>query len=389
MNMVGMGVPDRILTSHVGSLPRPHDLVALLRARHAGQPCDVNAIRSRVQSAVDEVVERQARLGIDYVSDGEMGKVSYATYVSERLSGFGGAIVKGHVAQDLSDYHELSMSLLHQGVIVPTATGCACNGPISVKDTSALQDDLDNLQQAVRVHRPLGAFLTSASPGVIAVFQRNEHYPTEDAYLEALAEAMRAEYEAIYRSGFILQLDSPDLAMNRHLGFRGEELSVFKRAAERQVEALNHATRNIPPEAMRIHLCWGNYVGPHHHDVALEDIWDIVIKTRPRVIALEAANPRHAHEWEVLAELDIPEDKVLMPGMLDTCTNYLEHPTLIAQRICLYANIVGRERVIAGSDCGFSTFAGVATVHPDVAWAKLEALVEGARRASDRLWRSH
>lgn len=374
----------RILTSHVGSLPRPRDLVEQLRARHEGRPFDRAALEARVRAAVSEVVARQVALGIDVVSDGEMGKVSYATYVSERLTGFGGAEHKGHVAQDLADFRELAVELVRMGVVVPTATGAACTGPVTHGDDQLVARELADLQLAVDAHRPHRAFVAAASPGVIGVFQRNEYYPDDDSYLEAVAEAMRPEYEAIHRAGFLLQIDSPDLGMNRHLGDRDKSTPEFLRRAARQVAALNHATRNIPPEALRIHLCWGNYVGPHHHDLPLEDIWPILRTARPSIIALEAANPRHEHEWEVLRDLGVPDDKTLMPGVVDTCTNYLEHPRLIAQRLWRYADLVGPDRVIAGSDCGFSTFAGVPSVHPDVAWAKLGVLVEGARLASRR-----
>lgn len=380
--------PGRILTTHVGSLPRPASLVGLLRQKHAGEPYDEAVLDVAVESAVRDVVANQRAVGIDCVSDGEMGKVSYSTYISNRLTGFGGEVRKGHVARDLADHRELAKRMVEIGAVVPTATGCACNGPVTVKDTTELATELRHFRAAVDAVAPPYAFLAAASPGVITVFQRNEHYPSEDAYVEAVAEAMRTEYEAIVAAGFMLQLDCPDLAMNRHLGFGDADEETFLRNARLNVEALNHATRNIPGERMRMHVCWGNYAGPHHHDIPLERILPVVLAARPTFITMEAANPRHAHEWEVFETHPLPDDKVLMPGMIASTSNYVEHPRLIAQRLLKYADVVGRERVHASSDCGFSTFAGFPTVDPSVVWTKLRSLVEGARMASEVLFGS-
>ncbi len=380
--------PGRILATHVGSLPRPPALVEKLRRKHAGEAVDAKELEADVRAAVRDVVARQCAIGVDVVSDGEMGKVSYATYVSNRLSGFGGEIRKGHVARDLADYRELAVRMVEIGAVVPTATGCSCNGEVRVKDTSELETELSDFRAAVDAAKPPYAFLAAASPGVVSVFQRNEYYPTEDAYVEAVAEAMRHEYEAIVGAGFMLQLDCPDLAMNRHLGFAKADEPTFLRNAAMHVDALNHATRNIPSERMRMHVCWGNYAGPHHHDIALEKILPVVLRARPMFLALEGANPRHAHEWEIFETHRLPDDKVLVPGVIASTTNYIEHPTLVAQRIEAYARVVGRERVHAGSDCGFSTIAGYPTVDPAVVWAKLESLVEGTAIATKKLFGS-
>jgi 5-methyltetrahydropteroyltriglutamate--homocysteine methyltransferase len=378
--------PGRVLTTHVGSLPRPPALVEKLRRKHAGEPLDEQALEADVRAAVRDVVARQCAIGVDVVSDGEMGKVSYATYISNRLSGFGGEIRRGHVARDLADYRELAVRLVEINAVVPTATGCSCTGDVHVKDTSELETELSDFRAAVDAVKPPYAFLAAASPGVISVFQRNEHYATEDAYVEAVAEAMRHEYEAIVGAGFMLQLDCPDLAMNRHLGFADADEATFLRNAAMHVEALNHATRNIPAERMRMHVCWGNYAGPHHHDISLEKILPVVLGARPMFLALEGANPRHAHEWAIFEAHHLPEGKVLIPGVIDSTSNYIEHPELVAQRILAYARVVGRERVHAGSDCGFSTTAGFPTVDPAVVWAKLESLVEGAAIATKKLF---
>ena len=376
---------DRIYTTHVGSLPRPRPLLELLRRRAQGENVVEEALQTLLRESVRDAVAKQAAAGIDYVSDGELSKPSYATYISERLSGFGREW-KGSSAADLKAFPEFAQRLIEIGGVVPKAGGACCIGPVAPNDSRALHDDLTNLRAAVDFVRPVGAFMNAASPGVVAVFQKNEFYSSEDAYIEAVAEALRPEYEAIVAAGFGLQLDSPDLAMSRHLIYARLDETDFVKIVARNVAALNHATRNIPAEQMRMHVCWGNYAGPHHFDIPLSRIASEVMRAKPGVLLLEAANPRHAHEWSVFEELRIPDEKILCPGVIDSTSNYIEHPELVAQRLIQYASVVGRERVMAGSDCGFSTFSGFPTVYPDIVWKKMEAMVEGARLASKVLW---
>ncbi len=375
---------DRVYTTHVGSLPRPESLLAVMRpeSRNAEEG---QAFAGALGEAVQTIVKRQASIGLDVVSDGEMSKPDYASYVTERLSGFEGHFT-GHKAQDLRDYQGLARRLIEIGAVVPAAGGACCRGPVAMQDLSILARDIDNLRRAVDAVSPPGAFINAASPGVIAVFQKNEYYPSEAEYIEAVAISMRVEYEAIVEAGFLLQIDSPDLAMGRHLAFADLSDDEFLKIAERNIEALNLAVANIPADKMRMHLCWGNYAGPHHRDIPLKRIIDVVLKARPAYLLLEGANPRHEHEWNVFDDVGLPDDKVLVPGVVDSTSNYIEHPELIAQRICRYANIVGRERVMAGSDCGFSTFRDYPTVYPEIAWAKLRSLVEGSAMATDYLW---
>ena len=375
---------DRILTTHVGSLPRNRELAGLLFAKDAGESYDAEAFESCVAREVSAAVARQTSVGIDLVSDGELGKISYATYVSERLSGFDGNAPRT-VPQDLEDYPSYLEKLARIGDTPKLKRPC-CVAEVTVKDRAPLERDLANLAAAVAESRPTGAFMNAASPGVVQVFQPNQHYPDDDAYLDALGGALREEYEAIVAAGFAVQIDSPDLALGRHMTFKDLSDQDFLRRAERQVEVLNHALAGIPPEKIRMHICWGNYEGPHVHDVPLETIYPVVMKARAQVLLFEASNPRHAHEWQVFRDLGVPEDKVLAPGVIDSTTNFVEHPELVAERICRYADLVGRERVLAGTDCGFATFAGFGKIDPEVCYAKLEALAQGAARASERLW---
>ncbi len=376
---------DRILTTHVGSLPRPDDLIDLLMAQDAGEPHDSARLATRVRQSVADIVAKQVETGIDAVSDGEMGKVSYVNYLKHRLSGFGEPAPLEWTPADLLDHPGFLASRRPGGNPVRRDPP-ACRGPIKVKDRAPLDADLGNFRAAVDSAKPADAFVPAASPGVVVLFMPNKFYPSEDAYVGALAEALQEEYEAIHRAGFVLQIDCPDLAMSRHLAYAGLSLADFRRIVARNVEAINHATRNVPADAMRMHLCWGNYAGPHTHDVPLKEVADLVFSARPRAVLFEAANPRHAHEWEDLQSVRIADDKILVPGVIDTNTNHVEHPQLVAQRICFYADIVGRERVMAGTDCGFGTFAKLPPVYPSIAWEKLRSLVEGARRASERLW---
>ncbi|MBC8242582.1 MAG: cobalamin-independent methionine synthase II family protein [Alphaproteobacteria bacterium] len=377
---------DRILTTHVGSLPRPDDLVELLHLKDQGEAYDPAAFDLCVATSVDAIVARQVATGIDLVSDGEMSKISYATYLKDRLNGFDGTATENRAAADLLDYMTFARRLVEQGGTERSLQGPACDGPLSVRDEAPLQKDLANFAAAVKAHSPTEGFLTASSPGVVSVFLQNQYYPDDDAYLEALAGILQVEYEAIVASGAVLQLDCPDLAMGRHIVHRKKTNQEFRKVAARHIEVLNAATANIPPDCMRIHLCWGNYQGPHHHDIPISEILDLVYGARPHAIAMEGANPRHEHEWEVFDEHPLPDGKVVIPGVIDSTSNFIEHPKLVAQRICRYTDKVGRERVIAGSDCGFATFAERPAVDPDIAWAKLAALVEGAAIASEQLW---
>lgn len=376
---------NRILTTHVGSMPRPQYVVDQLFAQDRGENYDPAAFDAVMTRAVREVVEKQAAAGVDIVSDGEMSKISYATYIRHRLTGFEIADVPRATPKDLDDFPAFKERLAQQGG-TPKYHRPAVRGAITIKDFTPLDKDIANLKAALESSSATEGFMNAASPGVIAVFQPNEFYPTEEAYLQALAEVMKVEYERITQAGLILQVDCPDLAMGRHIRFRDADTTTFKRAAQRQVEALNYALQDVPADRVRMHLCWGNYEGPHTHDIDLVEIIDIVLSAKPQAIQFEASNPRHAHEWRVWSEAYIPDDKILIPGVLDTTTNFVEHPDLIAERIERFTSIVGRERVIAGTDCGFGTFAGFGAVHPDIAYAKLTSLEEGARRISEKLW---
>jgi 5-methyltetrahydropteroyltriglutamate--homocysteine methyltransferase len=376
---------ERILTTHVGSLPRSQAVTDVLFARERGEIRDASAAAAVIADAVRDVVRRQVETGVDVVSDGEMSKISYATYIADRFSGFGGDTPR-EPGQDLVEFPRLLTKLAERGSTAKYRRP-RCVGEIRVKDTGPLTRDLANFRRAVEIAKPVEAFMNAASPGVIALFQPNDHYSTQDAYLEAIAEAMRAEYEAIVGAGFLLQIDAPDLGMGRHTMYRDATVADYLKAAARHVEVLNHALRNLPPDRLRMHICWGNYEGPHHHDVPLSQLLPVVIKARPQALLFEAANPRHAHEWKVFREQKIPDDKVLVPGVLSSTTNYVEHPELVAERIHRFAGIVGRERVMAGSDCGFSTFAGFGPVDPDIVYLKLASLAEGARIASQALWK--
>ena len=376
---------ERFLTTHTGSLPRPEDLIRTMFAREEGVPVDPAALDARVAAAVDEIVQKQVAAGVDVVDDGEMSKPSYATYIKDRLAGFGG---EGNtfVYQDLADFPKLAKRVFGDPGRSRRKTP-ACNAAIGVRDAKAAATDVAHLQAALARTPAVDAFLTAASPGVVSLFFRDEHYHDEEAYLYAIADAMRHEYETIVNAGFTLQVDCPDLAMGRHIQHADLSLEQWRGKAELHVEALNHALRGLPPERLRMHLCWGNYEGPHHCDVPLADVIDIVFKARPTAIAFEAANPRHAHEWTLFETVKLPQDKILIPGVIESKSNFVEHPELVAQRIERYARLVGRENVMAGSDCGYGTWVGQSAVDADVVWAKLAAMAEGARIASERCWK--
>src|SRR5436305_10355541 len=376
---------DRFLTTHTGSLPRPDDLIRMMYAKEEGVPVDGEALASRIASAVERTGRKQAEAGVDIVNDGEMSKPSYATYIKDRLAGFGGT-GNTFVYQDLVDFPNLAKRVFGVAGRSRRKTP-ACNAAIGVRDAAAAKADAANLKGAFTKVNAQEAFLTAASPGVVSLFFRDEHYGSEEAYLAAIAEAMRYEYETISNAGIVLQIDCPDLGMGRHIQYASLSLAEWRKKAQLHVEALNHALANIPPDRLRMHLCWGNYEGPHHCDVALADVIDIVFRARPSAIAIEAANPRHAHEWTLFETVKLPEGKILIPGVIESKSNFIEHPELIAQRIGRYAKLGGRENVMAGSDCGFGTWVGQAAVDPDVVWAKMAAMPDGARLASPAFWK--
>ena len=375
---------ERFLTTHTGSLPRPDDLVLSMYAKEEGAPVDGAGLAARVRSAVAEVVRRQIDAGIDIVNDGEMSKPSYATYIKDRLDGFGGS-GNTFVYQDLAQFPKLTQRVFGDPGRSRRKTP-ACNAPIKVHDADAARIDVENLKAALAGTKAKHAFMSAASPGLVSLFFRNDYYPSQEAYLFAIAEAMRQEYETVAGAGFVLQIDCPDLAMGRHIQYAALSLAEFRKRAGMHVEALNHALSNVAPEKLRMHLCWGNYEGPHHCDVPLADIMDIVVLARPDAISFEAANPRHGHEWTLFERFRLPAGKVLIPGVIESKSNFIEHPELVAQRLGRYAKLVGRENVIAGSDCGYGTWVGQAAVDPDVVWAKMAAMADGARIASKQFW---
>jgi 5-methyltetrahydropteroyltriglutamate--homocysteine methyltransferase len=377
---------DRILTTHTGSLPRPQQLVELMFEKEEGRVVDAKRLADAVRDSVREIVGRQQAAGIDVVSDGEMSKLSYATYVTERLSGFGGRSSPPKLSDILEHPNVASHYFNDPGVMLLNRNRPACNGPVLRRDMKDVETDIANFKAALAGAKIEEGFMTAASPGVVSMFLGNTWYKTEEEFLWAVAEAMKPEYEAIVRAGYVLQLDCPDLAMTRHREFAERPLGEFRDYARMHIEVLNAATANIPPDRLRVHLCWGNYPGPHHRDVPLEQIVDLVLTVRAQAISFEAANSRHAHEWKVFEKVRLPEGKILIPGVIESMSNRIEHPELVAERLVRFARIVGRENVIGGSDCGFGTFVGVALVEPDIAWAKLRSLAEGARLASEQFW---
>ena len=347
---------ERILTTHVGSLPRPQAVADILFARDRGELSDPEAAAKTIAEAVKDVVRRQLDVGVDIVNDGEMNKISYATYIKDRVTGFAGDTPR-EPGQDLLDIPSLLKKLADSGATAQYKRP-RCQGEIKVKNLEPLQTDLDNLRQATENAAPVETFMNAASPGVIALFQPNDFYDTQQAYLEAIAEAMRTEYETIVERGVLLQIDAPDFGMGRHTMYKDRSVEDYLGLAEQHVEVLNHALRNVPRDRIRLHMCWGNYEGPHHHDIPMEQLLPVVLKVNAQGLLFEASNPRHAHEWTVFRDIEIPDDKILIPGVLDSTTNYVEHPDLVAERLCRFADIVGRERSMAGTECGFGTFAG-------------------------------
>ena len=375
----------RILTTHVGSLPRSQRTVDFIFARERGEPFDREAFDACMAEECAETVRRQVAAGIDIVSDGETSKISYATYVKDRYSGFSGDSPRNAPA-DLKLFPSFLERLANEGGTPQYARPC-CSGPVAATDDTDLKADIANLTSGMAAHGAERGFMNAASPGVISLFLQNQHYPDRNAYLAALADAMKGEYEAIVAAGLDLQLDCPDLALSRHMLFTDLSDAEFVRIAQSHVEALNHALSDIDPAHIRVHICWGNYEGPHVCDIGMDQVFSTLMKTRARHVLFETSNPRHAHEWTVFRDRksEIPDDKILVPGVVDTTTNFVEHPELIAQRIERFAGIVGADRVIAGSDCGFGTFAGFGAVDPEIAYAKLAALAEGAALASQRV----
>jgi 5-methyltetrahydropteroyltriglutamate--homocysteine methyltransferase len=373
---------DRILTTHTGSLPRPRDLLSLLQDREEGRPNIEAALHERARSAVFDVVKKQTDIGLSVINDGEQGRADYTIYVKDRLTGFSGESSPwpSTDAEDFPEWAEMARQFAP-----PFQKRPACTGPVEWKDWPAVERDLRNLKDAA-AGRSEEVFMTSPSPGQIGRFLQNRYYPSDEKYLYTLADVMRREYQAIVEAGFILQLDCPDLALGRHTQFSHLSLEQFRDVARMHVEVLNHAVRDIPADRMRMHICWASTGGPHHRDVPLRDIADVVIKGRPSGLVIAGANPRHEHEWKVWKDVSLPAGKVLVAGVIDSTTNFIEHPELVAERIARYAGVVGRENVIAGVDCGFGTFAGRVQVDTNIVWHKLRSLVEGARLASKELW---
>jgi len=375
---------ERILTTHVGSLPRPDDAVALLLRKDRGEAYDQAEFDRVMRRAVADIVKRQVEIGLDVVSDGETSKIGYATYIKDRFNGFGGDFTpKPHL--DLADHPEFRKRMT-AFLGSQTFRRLTCIAPVSIKDRNAAKFDVENFRSALASSSATEGFLNAASPGVVSSFQPNRYYTSHEAYIEALVAVLQPEYEAIANAGLLLQIDCPDVAMSRHTGFQDLSEADFLKRAAFDIEALNHALANVPANQVRVHVCWGNYEGPHDHDIALEKILPIVLRAKAQAISFEAANPRHEHEWVVWRDAKLPDDKILIPGVLDSSSNYVEHPELVAQRIERFADAVGRERVIAGTDCGFGTFAAYSKVDPAIAFKKLRALAQGAAIASKRLW---
>ena len=377
---------DRILTTHVGSLPRPDDLVAIMFAKAEGKTVDAAPLQQKTQEAVIDVVARQREAGIDIVSDGEMSKPSYATYVTERLTGFGGTSNLPKLSDILEYPNVAEVWFTDPGVQSLNKNRPACNGPVKSKGIEDAETDIACFRRALELAPPEDAFMTAASPGLVSMFLGNVHYDTEEEFLYAMADAMMPEYQAIMDAGYMLQFDCPDLAMTRHREFANASVEDFRDYARLHIEVLNSILDRFPRERLRVHICWGNYPGPHHHDVPMAQIIDLLLTIRTGALLFEGANANHAHEWKVWEDVDLPDGLVIVPGVIESMSNWIEHPELIAERIVRYARLVGRENVMAGSDCGFGTFVGLDLVDPAIAWRKLASLAEGARLASEELW---
>ena len=376
---------NRIASTHTGSLPRPDDLIAMMWAVADGVPVDRGALDERIETAVHDVVRRQVEAGLTVVNDGEMSKQSYATYVQDRLGGFEGESPAGYHFADLVDFPR-SAQIVADNPGRRKRAAPACTGPITVKNPQAAVDDMAHLTAAAGAIEAEATFSSAASPGVISLFFPNQHYESHHDYVFAIAEAMRHEYEAIAASGAFVQLDCPDLAMGRHTVYSELDGAAFQDTIRTNIAALNHAVRNIPAERLRMHLCWGNYPGPHHHDVPMADIIDAVWEAKPNTVLFEGANPRHAHEWTTFVDRRVPDNTILCPGVIEPQSNYIEHPELVAQRIERWATVIDPERLMAGVDCGFSVHVGMQGIDPDVAWHKLASLAQGCEIASSRIF---
>ena len=373
---------DRILTTHTGSLPRPRDLLALLQEREEGRLRGEAVLHDRTRSAVLDIVRKQAETGLSVINDGEQGRADYTIYVKDRLTGFSGESTPwpNTDAEEFPEWAEMARQFAP-----PFQKRPACTGPIEWKDWPGVERDIRNLSDAT-AGRSEEVFMTSPSPGQIGRFLQNRYYPSDEKYLYTLADVMKREYQAIVQAGFVLQVDCPDLALGRHTQFAHLSLEQIRDVAKMHIDVLNHAVADIPPDRMRMHICWASTGGPHHRDLPLKDIADVVVNARPVGLVIAGANPRHEHEWKVWRDVPLPAGKVLVAGVIDSTTNFIEHPELVAERITRYATVVGRENVIAGVDCGFGTFAGRVQVDTNIVWRKLASLVEGARLASKELW---
>ena len=375
---------DRILTTHTGSLPRPPDMLGLLVEEQQARLDDRAALDLSVRAAVQDVFNRQVATGLDVVNDGEQGRVDYTVYVKDRLTGYDGESVPlGGMTSDV-EFPELAELL--KPFASPFQARPTCTGPIAWEDWPAVETDIDNLKAAAQSSAAEEVFMTAPSPGQIARFLHNEYYPSDEEYIYALAEVMKRQYRAVVDAGFVLQLDCPDLALGRHQIFAHLTMEEFREVAEMHVAALNYAVADLPPDRMRMHICWGSTLGPHHTDVPIRDVIDIVLKARPSAVAFPGANPRHEHEWKIWQDVELPDGKIIIPGVVDSTSNFVEHPEVVADRLLRYAGVVGRENMIAGVDCGFGTFAGRLQVDSKIVWMKLASLVEGARLASEQLW---
>ena len=372
---------SKILTTHVGSLPRSQELSELIFSKDKNEDFDEVKFNSVIKKNVDDVVKRQLDVGIDIISDGEMSKISYATYIKERVTGFSGESERRAPA-DLDDYSEYKDKIANSGG-TPTYTRPCCTGELKSVNENLLKQDIDNLLNSMKKYNHKSAFMNSASPGVINVFMPNKFYKNDDEYLNKLSEVMSKEYELIVESGLQLQIDCPDLALARHMNYKDLSEKEFLIRAEKQVEALNNSLKNVPFENIRMHICWGNYEGPHTHDIPLEKILPIILKTNIKYLLIESSNPRHAHEWKVFDNIKLPQDKVIIPGVIDSTSNFVEHPELVADRLIQFSKVVSKEQIVAGADCGFSTFAGFGKVDEKIAYSKLKSLVEGANLASN------
>ncbi|MDA9678930.1 cobalamin-independent methionine synthase II family protein [bacterium] len=372
---------SKILTTHVGSLPRSQELSELIFLKDKNEEFDEVKFNSVIKKNVDDVVKRQLDVGIDIISDGEMSKISYATYIKERVTGFSGESERRAPA-DLDDYSEYKDKIANSGG-TPTYTRPCCTGELKSVNENLLKQDIDNLLNSMKKYNHKSAFMNSASPGVINVFMPNKFYKNDDEYLNKLSEIMSKEYELIVESGLQLQIDCPDLALARHMNYKDLSEKEFLIRAEKQVEALNNSLKNVPFENIRMHICWGNYEGPHTHDIPLEKILPIILKTNIKYLLIESSNPRHAHEWKVFDNIKLPQDKVIIPGVIDSTSNFVEHPELVADRLIQFSKVVSKEQIVAGADCGFSTFAGFGKVDEKIAYSKLKSLVEGANLASN------